>query len=84
VKKVTVVIVQMLAVVMLITPCTVLPVRAQQPVDRTVLPPAEQPFRGKIEMAYKDSKGEFPQPLRAPKGAPNVLLIMATTSATDT
>ncbi len=44
--------------------------------DRTVLPPAEQPFLGKIEVAYKDSKGEFPQPLTAPKGAPNVLLIM--------
>ena len=45
-------------------------------IDRTVLPPPDPPFRGKIEVAYKDSKGEFPEPLRAPKGAPNVLLIM--------
>ena len=45
-------------------------------VDRTVLPPSDPPFRGKIETAYKDSKGEFPEPVRAPKGAPNVLLIM--------
>ena len=54
-------------------------VQAQQEasrVDRTVLPPPAPPFRGKIEVAYKDSKGEFPQPLRAPNGAPNVLLIM--------
>ena len=45
-------------------------------VDRTVLPPPDPPFRGKIEVAFKDSKAEFPEPLRAPKGAPNVLLIM--------
>lgn len=44
--------------------------------DRTILPPADRPFRGKIEESYKDSKGEFPDPLKAPKGAPNVLLIM--------
>jgi arylsulfatase len=56
---------------------TLSPVAAQQPnVDRTILPPPDPPFRGDIKMAYKDSKGEFPQPLRAPKGAPNVLLIM--------
>ena len=27
-------------------------------------------------MAFKDSKADFPEPLRAPEGAPNVLLIM--------
>ena len=44
--------------------------------DRTVLPPPDPPFRGKIEVAFKDSKADWPEPLRAPKGAPNVLLIM--------
>ena len=50
--------------------------RADDALERTVLPPPDPPFRGKIEMAFKDSKAEFPQPLTAPKGAPNVLLIM--------
>ena len=27
-------------------------------------------------MAFKDSKADWPEPLRAPQGAPNVLLIM--------
>lgn len=44
--------------------------------DRTVLPPPDPAFTGKIEVAIKDSKAAFPEPLRAPKGAPNVLLIM--------
>lgn len=44
--------------------------------DRTVLPPPEPPFRGEIHQAYKDSKPDYPQSLKAPKGAPNVLLIM--------
>ena len=44
--------------------------------DRTVLPPPDPSFRGKIDVAFKDSKADFPEPLRAPKGAPNVLLIM--------
>ena len=50
--------------------------RAAAGPDRTVLPPPDPPFRGKVSMAIKDSKGEFPEPLKAPKGAPNVLLIM--------
>ena len=45
-------------------------------VDRTVLPPPDPSFRGKIDVALKDSKAGWPEPLRAPKGAPNVLLIM--------
>ncbi|MGH6951720.1 MAG: sulfatase-like hydrolase/transferase [Vitreimonas sp.] len=45
-------------------------------VDRTVLPPADPPFTGKIDVAYKDAKADYPSPLTAPKGAPNVLLIM--------
>jgi len=49
---------------------------AAAPVDRTVLPPPPPPFRGTIGVALKDSKAEWPEPMRAPKGAPNVLLIM--------
>jgi hypothetical protein len=44
--------------------------------DRTVLPPADPPFEGKIAMSFKDSQPDFPKPLSAPEGAPNVLLIM--------
>ena len=45
-------------------------------IDRTVLPPPDPPFEGRIEAAFKDSEADFPEPLRAPEGAPNVLLIM--------
>ena len=45
-------------------------------IDRTVLPPPDPPFEGRIETAFKDSEAEFPEPLWAPEGAPNVLLIM--------
>ncbi len=45
-------------------------------VDRSVLPAADPPFRGAIGEALKDSKADWPEPLRAPEGAPNVLLIM--------
>ncbi|PBC67663.1 sulfatase-like protein [Streptomyces sp. TLI_235] len=43
---------------------------------RTAPPPPEEPFRGRIEEAIEDSTAAFPEPLRAPAGAPNVLLIM--------
>ena len=42
----------------------------------TVLPIPDQPFRGKIERTAKDSTPDFPKGITAPKGAPNVLLIM--------
>ena len=45
-------------------------------IDRMVLPPPDPQFRGEIEVAFKDSKADYPEPVRAPKGAPNVLLIM--------
>ena len=44
--------------------------------DRTVLPPPESPFKGKIETAMKNSTQDWPQPLKAPEGAPNVLMIL--------
>ena len=39
---------------------------------RSILPPPDPPFRGEINVAFSDSKPDFPEPLRAPDGAPNV------------
>ena len=41
-----------------------------------VLPQPPAPFKGQIGLSYKDSKPDFPQPVHAPKGAPNVLLVL--------
>ena len=45
-------------------------------VDRTNLPVPDPEFRGKIGETFKDSKPDFPQPVKAPHGAPNVVLIL--------
>ena len=42
----------------------------------TVLPRPPEPFRGTIDLRAKDSKPDFPQPVQAPKGAPNILLVL--------
>src|SRR6516164_3449972 len=41
-----------------------------------VLPKPEQPFAGKIARTAKESTPDFPKGVEAPKGAPNVLLIL--------
>ena len=41
-----------------------------------VLPRPEAPFNGKIGRTAKDSKPDFPKAIEAPKGAPNILLIL--------
>jgi arylsulfatase len=41
-----------------------------------VLPRPEQPFKGHISRKAMDSIKDFPQEVAAPKGAPNVLLIL--------
>ena len=41
-----------------------------------VLPNPPAPFKGQIGLSVKDSKSDFPQPVQAPKGAPNVLLVL--------
>jgi arylsulfatase len=46
------------------------------PTDGTVLPRPAPEFKGKIGRTAKDSTPDFPKPIEAPKGAPNVLLIM--------
>src|SRR6266498_3244057 len=40
------------------------------------LPSFPPPFAGHIGLTAKSSTPDFPQPVRAPKGAPNILLIM--------
>ncbi|MDF0643296.1 MAG: arylsulfatase [Nitrospira sp.] len=41
-----------------------------------VLPRPEQPFKGHIGRTTKDSTPDFPKEVQAPKGAPNVLLVL--------
>ncbi|HEY6251853.1 MAG TPA: sulfatase-like hydrolase/transferase, partial [Candidatus Angelobacter sp.] len=43
---------------------------------QVILPKPEQPFQGHIGRTVKDSTPDFPKGLEAPKGAPNVLLIL--------
>ncbi len=45
-------------------------------IDRTVLPVPDPSFQGEIAMSFEESTPDFPEPLAAPDGAPNVLLIM--------
>jgi arylsulfatase A-like enzyme len=43
----------------------------------SVLPRADFHFTGNVGRTYKDSDpGQFPQPVQAPKGAPNIVLIL--------
>lgn len=54
----------------LITALTV-PARAQE-----VLPRPDQTFKGTIGRTGKESKPDFPKPIAAPQGAPNILVIL--------
>ena len=53
-------------------------VAAAEPAATTpgVLPPPPPAFRGTIDLRAADSTPDFPQPRTAPRGAPNVLLIL--------
>ncbi|MFO0810946.1 MAG: arylsulfatase [Gemmataceae bacterium] len=46
------------------------------PAGGTQLPKPDPAFTGKIGETYKDSTPSYPQPVKAPKGSPNVLLIL--------
>jgi arylsulfatase len=46
------------------------------PLYTQVLPKPEPPFKGKIGRTVKDFTPDFPKGVEAPKGAPNILLIM--------
>lgn len=41
-----------------------------------VLPRPPQPFKGTVNLRARESKSDFPQSLKAPAGAPNVLLVL--------
>jgi len=45
-------------------------------VEGTQLPKPAPPFRGIIGKTFKDSKQDFPQPVQASQGAPNVVVIL--------
>jgi len=49
---------------------------AEKGINRTTLPVISPEFKGKIAETFEDSKQDYPQPLEAPKGAPNVVLIL--------
>jgi len=55
--------------------CAVL-AAAEDDTDRSVLPIKDQKFKGKITKTFADSKQDYPQPVKPPKGAPNVVLIL--------
>jgi arylsulfatase len=41
-----------------------------------VLPAPPAPFKGQIGLSAKDSQPDFPQPVQAPKGAPNIIVVL--------
>lgn len=41
-----------------------------------VLPTPPAPFKGQIGLSAKDSTPDFPKPVQAPKGAPNIVLVL--------
>ena len=47
-----------------------------QEAARTVLPQPDPPFKGKIGLTPANSVKDFPKPVTAPEGAPNVLIIL--------
>ena len=44
--------------------------------DRSVLPIAPKPFEGHVGLRESESTLDFPPEVKAPRGAPNILLIM--------
>ena len=44
--------------------------------DRTVLPRPPQPFEGVAKRTLEGSVASFAQPVKAPAGAPNILLVL--------
>ncbi len=53
-----------------------LPMLTSAALAQEILPRPEPPFKGKIGRTAKDSIPDFPKAIEAPKGAPNVLLIL--------
>lgn len=49
---------------------------ATPPTDRSVLPIPTPPFAGTIERTFEGSEQDYPQPISAPDGAPNIVVIL--------
>lgn len=49
---------------------------AGQEPDRTVLPIGDRGYQGMVERTLGGSKPDYPTPVKAPEGAPNVVLIL--------
>ena len=56
-------------------PTVVQPTATTQPASNQ-LPKPDPAFKGKIGKTYKESTSSYPQPIKAPKDDPNVLLIL--------
>lgn len=52
------------------------PARAQDAVDRTILPLPEPKFEGTIGKTYKESQEAWPKLPTAPEGAPNIIIVL--------
>lgn len=50
--------------------------KSEPSADTLQLPKPDPAFKGKIGETYKDSSPDYPRPVTAPKGAPNVLLVL--------
>ncbi len=48
----------------------------ETPTTGNVLPVPPSPFKGTINLRAKESISDFPQPVQAPQGAPNILLVL--------
>lgn len=48
----------------------------ETPPRGSVLPAPPAPFQGTVNLRAKDSVSDFPQPVQAPKDAPNILLVL--------
>ena len=59
------------ALIAALSTCLALPANAQE-----VLPHPQPAFKGKIGRTAAKSTPDFPKAIEAPKGAPNVLLIL--------
>lgn len=49
---------------------------ATPPLDGSVLPIPQAPFAGKIEHTFEGSEQAYPEPISAPEGAPNIVLVL--------
>ncbi len=49
---------------------------AQTPTERAELPIRDPIFKGKTGKTFEDSTPDFPQGVKAPDGAPNVVVIL--------